>query len=106
MEEVEARTQKCRRPPISRLAFFGGLQGIESLSGGLGRVGGSRSSGPRSVRLTVQVLCRVVLRISDAPQGSARGGGSEGESEEYLISYLSVSLSSSLWGAARERMNV
>ena len=59
MEEVEARTQKCRRPPTSRLALFGGLQGIESLSGGLGRVGGSRSSGPRSVRLAVQVLCRI-----------------------------------------------
>ena len=78
--------------------FFGGLQGIESLSGGLGRVGGSRSIGPRSVRLAVHVLCRIFflrqvggascvhasrLRIDDAPRGSARGGGSEGESEEY-----------------------
>ena len=27
MEEVEARTQKCRRPPISRLAFFWGAAG-------------------------------------------------------------------------------
>ena len=27
MEEVEARPQKCRRPPTSRLAFFWGAAG-------------------------------------------------------------------------------